>query len=290
MREKKYNYTYQIVNIINGKKYYGVHSTNKLDDGYMGSGKALKLAIKKYGIDNFTKIILKFYSSREEATIAESKLVTRDIVNDNDYYNLILGGGINPMMGLVSVFDTTTQTNRVVTMEEYRNNKEQYKSHNYNWVTVFDIIDETYKRITCENYYNNKERYILNHQKDGNKSKKSSNILKEGYVTVQDFEGNRSIVSVDDERYINGELIPCCRGKISKDGIVPYQKSKSFSEKLRQRHKETGFQKGEHNSHYNTYWVYNESENITKMIPKEELDLYLSKGFCRGRKINKNNK
>ncbi|ADG36130.1 putative truncated Seg-like homing endonuclease [Acinetobacter phage Acj61] len=41
-----YNFTYLTTNLINGKMYYGVHSTKNINDGYIGSGKALKLAIQ----------------------------------------------------------------------------------------------------------------------------------------------------------------------------------------------------------------------------------------------------
>ena len=51
---KRYFYFYKITNNKNGKYYYGVHSTNNLNDGYMGSGVGIKRAIEKYGISSFT--------------------------------------------------------------------------------------------------------------------------------------------------------------------------------------------------------------------------------------------
>lgn len=51
-------YIYEIKNNINGKTYFGKHSTNNINDGYMGSGTLLKRAKTKYGKNNFEKIII----------------------------------------------------------------------------------------------------------------------------------------------------------------------------------------------------------------------------------------
>lgn len=87
-------YVYKITNQINGKFYIGAHSTKNLDDGYMGSGKRIKYAIEKYGIENFNKEILKFYDTKVEMYLAEKELVELG----NHSYNLVEGGGgIDPL-------------------------------------------------------------------------------------------------------------------------------------------------------------------------------------------------
>jgi len=58
-------YIYLTTNLINNKKYIGQHK-GEINDNYLGSGHALKIAIAKYGRSNFTKEIIEIYSSEEE--------------------------------------------------------------------------------------------------------------------------------------------------------------------------------------------------------------------------------
>ena len=88
----RYHYVYKVKNKINGKYYIGVHSTEKLDDGYLGSGTAIKNAIAKYGIENFEKEIIEFLESAEEKWLAETRYVTLDVVQDKNSYNMAPGG------------------------------------------------------------------------------------------------------------------------------------------------------------------------------------------------------
>lgn len=81
---------YRIENLINGMFYYGVHSTNNLDDGYYGSGKIIKQAVKKYGKDNFSKTIVEVFDTRAEALNLENILVDP---NHPLSYNMAIGGG-----------------------------------------------------------------------------------------------------------------------------------------------------------------------------------------------------
>jgi hypothetical protein len=92
LKNKKYHYLYKTTNLINGKYYYGMHSTNKMEDGYLGSGKYLWYAIKKYGIENFKLEILEFFDTREALVEAEKILVTELQVKDSNCMNLKPGG------------------------------------------------------------------------------------------------------------------------------------------------------------------------------------------------------
>lgn len=88
---------YKTTNIINNKYYIGKHITNNLDDGYIGSGKALTASIKKYGKECFVREILFELPSEELMNLKEKELVTEELVNDSNCYNMTLGGEGGPI-------------------------------------------------------------------------------------------------------------------------------------------------------------------------------------------------
>ena len=89
---KIFYYLYQVTNTLNGKIYVGVHKTKDINDGYMGSGKVINRAIEKYGIENFTKVILEQFEDPAAMYAREKEVVTDEFLLREDTYNLRRGG------------------------------------------------------------------------------------------------------------------------------------------------------------------------------------------------------
>jgi hypothetical protein len=85
---------YEVRNKINNKIYVGIHKTDNLNDDYLGSGKLIGRAIKKYGKENFTKKILDIFDELEKARNKEKEIVNENFVDRNDTYNIAIGGGL----------------------------------------------------------------------------------------------------------------------------------------------------------------------------------------------------
>lgn len=90
-KDKKYHYTYLILNLVNDMKYIGARSCNCLpiqDTQYMGSSRSLKKIIEGEGLENFLKIILVEFPSRKLAVLCEIELHKKyDVGKNSIFYN-----------------------------------------------------------------------------------------------------------------------------------------------------------------------------------------------------------
>lgn len=257
-KEHKYNYFYKITNLLNGHFYYGVHSTDNLDDGYMGSGIRLNYAYKKYGIENFEKEILNFFKTREELVNYEAEIVNETLVKDSNCYNIIQGGEFWNPVGMVVVYDLYKEKWIYITSEEYRNNLERYKPKS--------VLCKA-----CKDPKTGKLIYINRNDPDIDKYE----AYTKGKVVVQDKYGNFFRVNTDDERIKNGELHGTFYNK---------KHSVETKEKWKETYKRIKHQQGETNSQYGKVWII--KDGISKSIFKEDLEKYLNNGWKKGRKCN----
>jgi len=101
---------YRITNIVNQKVYVGFHGTRNINDGYMGSGKLIKRAIEKYGVNNFTKEVLEIYTDKDEAIAREREIINEEFILRDDTYNLSLGGNVLALPGRMNPFFGCTHT------------------------------------------------------------------------------------------------------------------------------------------------------------------------------------
>jgi len=88
-------FVYLWINLTNGKLYIGSH-WGKLDDGYVGSGVLFKKAIRKYGLNNFSRTILEIREFRDRKDLQETEiffLKSLCVVKKNVYYNLTDNAG-----------------------------------------------------------------------------------------------------------------------------------------------------------------------------------------------------
>lgn len=87
MKNKTY-YVYKTTNNINNNFYIGVHY-GYLDDNYFGSGKLLKMPIKEFGKNNFTKEVIAVFDDRNSAYCYETTIIQDEMLHMNDNcYNI----------------------------------------------------------------------------------------------------------------------------------------------------------------------------------------------------------
>lgn len=92
-----YGFIYITTNLISGRRYLGQKAFKQSNwKTYLGSGIAFKKALKTCGKENFRRNIIYICYSKEELNQIEYELsVYFDVVESDDWYNLVLGGGVS---------------------------------------------------------------------------------------------------------------------------------------------------------------------------------------------------
>ena len=224
------HFVYKTTNIKNGKFYIGVHSTTDIDDGYLGSGKLIKMAIKKYGKENFKREILYFFKSLSECYEKEKELVTQTFLEKSDTYNICVGGK-GGRYGMITAKDKDGNIYTVFVGDERIKNGELFGIAK-NTVNVInkngDIfkVDKDDKRISdgsLEKHTPFKNKVPV---RDGNgntyqvdrETFKNSTTLQhvtKGTVTVKDANNAYFNIPINDPRLLSKELVPVTTGLVS---------------------------------------------------------------------------
>ncbi len=91
-KQKKYHFIYKTTCLITNKYYIGMHSTDNLEDGYLGSGKKLWYSLNKYGKEKHKIEKLEFFKNRKKLKEREKQMVNEELLHDPLCMNLKEGG------------------------------------------------------------------------------------------------------------------------------------------------------------------------------------------------------
>jgi hypothetical protein len=168
---------YKTVNKINQKEYIGFHSVKSkenilftisengsiFDDGYLGSGKLMKMALEKYGPLNMYQKLMLVTNDKKEAEEYERRLVNKDWVNSNNNYNVSLGGNVCILFGNDNGFFGKKHTEETINKIQEKRNR-TLKQKPFSWCEIIDVVNN---RI-----YFNKEEVYKEYKITGNKKEK----------------------------------------------------------------------------------------------------------------------
>lgn len=258
----KHYLIYKIVNMLNGKYYIGQHQTNLVFDGYLGSGKLIHAAEEKYGLNNFTKVILFDYDNFEDMNNKEIELVQLSNCFPYDpmsynltpggYNNCILYGEQNGMFGK-NPFENKSKEE----LDEIWNKRTETNKNKPTEVLIQESINRSNAAKKCwenEEYRQNVINGIL-------KSMTPDRILSMSEA-------------------MTGENNPMF-GKSSWDFMSEDDKKKRY-EKIKENNK------GERNPAFGRTWMYHPQLNKRKYAKPEEVDILLDLGYVIGQNFKAN--
>lgn len=266
-----YGYIYKTTNKVNGKIYIGQKKSNKfLENKYLGSGKILKSAVKKYGVENFSVELVCWCGTKIELDNAEKDLIKQNNSRcPNIGYNIAYGGEGGDLVTCLSKED---------------NNKFREKISKLNKMGIVGnkgkhLSEEHKNKIRLANTGKKHSEEWINNQREKVKGLPAWNRG----LTIED-ERVRKYVHKKGEYKHTAET----RLKISKSrkGIKPNIKDKdkwreTLSKALTGRKLSESHAEKCRKVAIGRIWVNNNI--VSKMIYPNQLEEYKNKGYKEGR-------
>ena len=253
------NFNYIITNDVNNKQYVGAHSTNNINDNYMGSGLLIGRAKKKYGKENFTKEILCYTKTTKEAYENEVHLIKEYNTLVPNGYNISPTGGL----GFVGQFSEETKAKMREAVigkpksEEHKQNMKGPKSEEHTENISKALIGKEFSKERIEN------------MKQVRKGKT--------YIEIYGEEKAREIIeNISRKIWVYNKIIDKEK-RIEKEELQQYLNNsytinrKPVSKSTRQNISKVS---------KNTIWINNGNKN--KRIKEKNIQKFLDSGYKRG--------
>lgn len=215
-------YIYKIINKLNGKAYIGQHKIPKYKEDfrrYMGKGIAIREAIKKYGKENFDKIILEEIEDDEKhLTVSEREkfwIKEHNTMYPNGY-NISPGGEggctsesakkgamTKKLKGYRHSETTRLHMSQATKGKKFSEEHKKHLSENHHLKTLHTIIfEDGHKEKTFESVDNISKRFNIN----------KSTLIR--YSAKQKFLNGIMLEGIDPNKYA------CCRNEDNSKDIV----------------------------------------------------------------------
>jgi len=203
--------------MINGKKYIGQKIFDRHWKLYLGSGKRLKYAIKKYGKEYFSREIIAIAYSKEELNDLEIKFINNhNAVVDDNYYNIAYGGGTN-----TGLHFSEEHKNKISNSEKGKITSKETKLKISNSKKGTILSEEHKLKIskTISEKYKNEERYTQEQKYKRSENNKGANNPSARAVAQFNLNGDfintytTILEACNITKTPSDGICKCCKGK-----------------------------------------------------------------------------
>lgn len=263
-----YGYIYKTTNLINGKIYIGKRK-GEFTTSYKGSGKYLKNALNKYGVENFSVEVIEYCETLDIQNEREKYWISYYRNLDTSMYNIANGGDGGDLVTCLPAEDYAKFTKHMSELNKLGviGNKGKHLSDEHKQ----KIGKANTGKIHSQEWINKQRQKIIG-KTPWNKGLDASDERVQKHIHKKGEFHHTDATKLKISEKLKGRTSNIKDKEMWRKKISESHKGKKFSEnhkdKLRQRA-------------IGRIWIHNTVES--KMIYPEELEKYLELGYQKGR-------